>query len=533
MLTYPAVTHQIAGNTSGATANVSSGTYVLAGGNNITLSQNGNSVTISAGAGGAATAISGIQVSNTTYTSGTVTWQNANGISFGSSGVNGVSASYTVPSTAGLLSNVNLSAGTTSNNLSAFVFSNSNRVSFGLNGSTITAQHALNFSAGTTSQNVSDQIVFSNSNNVSFGLNGSTVTATITVPAQTNQQMTMFATGNTTEASTGTSNASSLIFRGAGVASVGLSNGSVVVSVAGAGADGGVFAGVSTFGNTAGSTGTVSTGNFVLVGSNGITLSQSTGAAGSAATVTIQGYAPLSSYEPYPAQGASTQVNNLAVAQSSNVISLFPFTVVNAVSAGMMNMLFSVSFTTVGTSSGRQTAGFAMAIYTRNVSTLSSLVSNSFSWQVTGNNSSYTINQVTSTAFSGYGATGATNSAGVNITSGYTGGKLVGFPINSLLTPGVYWLGMIATGSTSSVNVGMSLSYQGAVLATVASGLAPIGSFSTSYTTGQDPAGGRWALGHGQWSSAGSVTMIPVSMNMASVSAGGNSVFPFIKFWST
>lgn len=38
----------IAGNTSGATANISTGTMVLAGGNNITLSQNGNSVTISA-----------------------------------------------------------------------------------------------------------------------------------------------------------------------------------------------------------------------------------------------------------------------------------------------------------------------------------------------------------------------------------------------------------------------------------------------------------------------------------------------------
>ena len=63
----------------------------------------------------------------------------------------------------------------------------------------------------------------------------------------------------------------------------------MVISVpAGGGAgDGGVFAGVSTAGNTAGSTGTVSTGNFVLVGTGPISLSQSTGAAGSAATVSI------------------------------------------------------------------------------------------------------------------------------------------------------------------------------------------------------------------------------------------------------
>ena len=46
----------------------------------------------------------------------------------------------------------------------------------GLNGSTITGSYALNLSAGTTSQNLSS-VTFSNSNNVSFGLNGSTVTA--------------------------------------------------------------------------------------------------------------------------------------------------------------------------------------------------------------------------------------------------------------------------------------------------------------------------------------------------------------------
>ena len=44
----------IAGNTSGATADISSGTLVLAGGNNITLSQTANSITISCGAGGGA-----------------------------------------------------------------------------------------------------------------------------------------------------------------------------------------------------------------------------------------------------------------------------------------------------------------------------------------------------------------------------------------------------------------------------------------------------------------------------------------------
>ena len=78
---------------------------------------------------------------------------------------------------------ISISAGTSSANLSSVIFSDSNRVSFGLNGSTITAKYALNFSGGTTSQNISDQIIFSNSNGVSFGLNGSTITASVSQAA--------------------------------------------------------------------------------------------------------------------------------------------------------------------------------------------------------------------------------------------------------------------------------------------------------------------------------------------------------------
>lgn len=64
----------LSGNTSGALALVSSGTLTLAGGNNITVSQNGNAITISGpNVGGAQTGISGIVASDATYTSGTVT----------------------------------------------------------------------------------------------------------------------------------------------------------------------------------------------------------------------------------------------------------------------------------------------------------------------------------------------------------------------------------------------------------------------------------------------------------------------------
>ena len=63
----------ISGNTAGAIAGISSGTMTIAGGNNITVSQAGNAITISgANIGGAQTGISGIANSQTTYTSGTV-----------------------------------------------------------------------------------------------------------------------------------------------------------------------------------------------------------------------------------------------------------------------------------------------------------------------------------------------------------------------------------------------------------------------------------------------------------------------------
>ncbi len=74
-------------------------------------------------------------------------------------------------------------------------------------------------------------VVFSNSNNVSFGLNGSTVTATITVPAQTNQTVGLYALGNTTQNSSTTLDARTLSFNGLGAATVGYSNGSIQVSV--------------------------------------------------------------------------------------------------------------------------------------------------------------------------------------------------------------------------------------------------------------------------------------------------------------
>lgn len=83
--------------------------------------------------------------SQTAQTTGSVLFTNSNGITFGMSNSSVITASYTVPSTAGLLSAVNVSAGTTSNNLSALTFNNSNGISFGLSGSVITGTVQTNY----------------------------------------------------------------------------------------------------------------------------------------------------------------------------------------------------------------------------------------------------------------------------------------------------------------------------------------------------------------------------------------------------
>ena len=109
-----------------------------------------------------------------------VTLSNSNNVSFGLNGST-ITASATVASSQG---SINVSAGTTSNNVSAITFSNGSGVSFGLatgaGVGTITASvnalTAINISAGTTSNNLT-AFTLSNSNGISFGLNGSTVTA--------------------------------------------------------------------------------------------------------------------------------------------------------------------------------------------------------------------------------------------------------------------------------------------------------------------------------------------------------------------
>lgn len=120
----------------------------------------------------------------TATTAGTVKFADSNGISFGMSNSTQITASYTVPSTAGLISAIKVSAGTTSNNLSALTFADSNGISFGLNASTVTASHNgltsqsnQAFSAGAASS-AFQTLSFQDSNGISFSNNAGAIRLT-------------------------------------------------------------------------------------------------------------------------------------------------------------------------------------------------------------------------------------------------------------------------------------------------------------------------------------------------------------------
>lgn len=144
------------GNTAGDTGLVSN-RLVLAGGNNITLSgsTNGQSMTITisgAAGGGAAGSIS---AGTTRATLGEVVFSNSNGISFGVNGQT-VTASYTVPTVpaqfSGGLSNIGNTSGDTGVVTGRLVFAGGNNIT--LSGSTNAGSMTITVSAANETQTV-------------------------------------------------------------------------------------------------------------------------------------------------------------------------------------------------------------------------------------------------------------------------------------------------------------------------------------------------------------------------------------------
>jgi hypothetical protein len=234
---------KLTGNTSGTTSSAQGTDFWLAGGNGVTLSGSSNTISVSVATNyqsqGAYLTTADLSQNSSKYvqnwkltgnTSGTTS--SAQGTDFWLAGGNGVTISGSsntlsfsvatnyqsqgaylttaMQSNAATISNINVSAGTTSTNASAFTFSNANGVSFGLgtgaSAGVVTATVAagaassLTVGAGNSTLSSVSQMVFVNSNGVSFGAstsnNGS---ITITATVQTNYLTTAALSGDTSK----------------------------------------------------------------------------------------------------------------------------------------------------------------------------------------------------------------------------------------------------------------------------------------------------------------------------------------------
>jgi hypothetical protein len=192
-------------NSSGLSLNAGgyAGTGTSATNASITLNSNGLAISVAAPGGGGLTNIN-VSAGTTSNLLSAITFSNLNGISFGLN-ASTVTASHNGLTTArasndgiGLntaqtnvtwtvnSSGISFNAGgyagtgTTFNgaNISGSITQNSNGINLSMSVAAPGGGGAINVSAGTTSNNL-QTVVFSNSNGVSFGLNGSTVTASV------------------------------------------------------------------------------------------------------------------------------------------------------------------------------------------------------------------------------------------------------------------------------------------------------------------------------------------------------------------
>jgi hypothetical protein len=487
----------IGSNTAGVGALVSSGTMVLAGGNNITLSQNaGNAITFHGAAGG----LTNINVSgsNSSSNMSAIKFSNSNGVSFGLTTGSIITASHN-----GITSQTNQTIGFTGatnttmtstgtfdarsmriNGLGAASvgFSNSSLL---ISAPVQTAQTQSNIQAVYDGANSisTGTIRYSNSNGVSFGINGQTLTASHNgITSQTNQTLGMFATGNTTQNSSTVLDARSLTLNGLGAVSVGYSNGSIQISGAAGGGGGGVAlydgvnnitsgtaqisgggaltasmngqtlslnapavsslsatgavsistngsiisVGAPNFSLSAGTTSNTlnnvvfSNSNGVSFGLNGSTVTASVAAGGGGGGATVSRYIYPNEFQPLTHSAAA-----------NNSISFNYITVDQDISASQFRALFSVSANTHTSASTNTYALTAEAgIYTQNGSTISLMSNGSQTW-------------------SGTYSTNSTASVG--------GVRELTIPMNVAISPGEYWIGLRMSSASTNASVGYSL----------------------------------------------------------------------------
>lgn len=397
------------------------------------------------GGGGGTSVDNGVAIfaGTSLASSGTATFSNSNGVSFGMS-------AQTLTATFAALKTI--SGGTTNATGQGVSFANGSGVSFGINGNTITASVAAQtpFGISAGSQSVSTGTVsFADGNGISFGMAGSqTVTASYdglrsveVIGEVGNATITgsLLAFANITT----TVGQGSWLVSGANTIQFAIPQNNGIKAIEGPGS-------IAT-------SGTVSFANAGL----GVVF----GMAGNTITASAQDLFSYNQFNPFNAYSAA----NAAFDQSS--IYVMPFAIRNVAFSQLAIRLF---FTGGTDATVTVSVSYHFGLFTRNVSTLSLVMSTSFNSNVLH---SGTVNN-----------------------SLYAAERLVTAPWTSSITQGDYWIGQLimsaTAGTTNATNSGVSLSnFVPSIIGQVFSG--PFGAASSTSN--------QIMLGLGQFSNSNAI----------------------------
>lgn len=397
----------ISGNTAGAGALISTGTVTLAGGNNITLSQAGNAITISGGAGGGAAGSNTIGMSNLGNSIGTSGVISGSALQYAIAGGNNVTLSQSINGSSATLTISAFNQSVQTQNLIDMTLAGNSTSAGG--GYALVSSGTLTLAGGNnvTLSQAGNAITISGGNVIGVGgtntlgiSNLGNTAGTSGVITGTNVQL-AFAGGNNITLSQ----------------SVVLSSATITVSAPNQSVQTqsniqAIYDGANSI-----STGTVqySNSNGVSFGINGQTLTASV-----PLNATVSHYVYPNEYIPLNTSGAT---NNSI---SFNYVSLD-----QDVAASQFRALLSVSANT-HTSASTNTFGLTaeVGVYTRNASTISRMSSGSQTWSGTYSS---------------------------NTTASVQGIREVTVPMTVAMSPGEYWVGLRLSSSSSNASVGYSL----------------------------------------------------------------------------
>ena len=390
----------------------------------------------------------GVTAANGGFNFQTLSFSNANGISFGTSAGSAITGSHNAITT-GRASTDAIGLNTAQSNVTWTV--NSSGLSLDARGYAGTGTSATNASITLNSNGLAISVAapggggvvlydgansitsgtarFTNANGVSFTFNGQTISAS--VASQTNQTVGLYALGNTTQNSSTTLDARTLSFNGLGAATWGYSNGSIQVSVPATSS---------------------------IVGTSGVSIST----AGSTISVFPKA---LSVWDPYPiTTGTGTSSHAPASAWFSKMVLNWP------VAVSYANVFKSLNVSAPGMSSqnssltNRFSYSHGLTLFTRqdfgaNSTNMSQWTTASFGMTGTLSQSSSSASVALSWVTNSTGGTTSfsTASAGNSWTNFFTGMQMFRIPLVTTMTPGEYFIGQQHSSTTATVGSNFTL----------------------------------------------------------------------------